>query len=211
MIQAGRFRRRRPGFTLVEILVVFCLTAIVLSLLYDAFFVGSIRNWLVARKVEGQMAIRILLTKLRLELKSAIGTVFIEKNGQMITIPLENQWVAHDDPNRLYFSQYEFDEETHTITYRKYGPRGPEGPPLEEREWLGGRSQIQNFLCIDTTENEQILFQYYRVMIEVTHYDVKTSTRKMETGEKRELITVQTTVYPRRVNMELRIEVPQDV
>lgn len=204
-------RKRRGGFTLVEMIVVFCLTAIVLTLLYDAFYTGAIRNWLVARKVEGQMAIRILLTRLRLELKSAIGTVFIEKNGQMMTIPLENQTTARDDPNRLYFSQYEFDEEKHSIVYRKFGPRGPEGPPIEERVWLGGRSEIQNFLCIDTTENEQILFQYYRVMIELTHYDVKTSQRKLESGEKRELITVQTTVYPRRVNMELRIEVPQDV
>ena len=83
-----------------------------------------------------------------------------------------------------------------------------------QKLWLGGNNQIMRFKCYDTGENERILFQYYRVIIELDHYEVKMkdAIAHVPTAEEiaRDSVHLTTTIYPRRVNMELRIEVPQE-
>jgi len=207
-------RRRSRAFTLAEILVVFLISAIVLNLFYDLHFGSMIRYWAVTRRLEGEQAVRILLTRIRQELRAAVGLVTIDKQGKQLTIPLRDPVKAMRDGQGnevplIYQSQYEFDPSEKTIIVRKLDASGT---VVEQRLWLGGRAMLENFLCMATSENDRILFQYYRVVIEVDYYDVKTSDRKklMRGQGASKLIHATCTVYPRFINQELRIEVPQE-
>ena len=207
-------RKRNRGFTLAEVLVVFLISAIVLALFYDMHFTAMIRYWAVTRRIEGEQAVRILLTRIRQELRAAVGLVTIDKQGKQLTIPLRDSFnVGKDEQGNevplIYQSQYEFNPAEKTIIYRKLDAQGN---VVEQRLWLGGRAMIENFLCMATSENDRILFQYYRVIIEVDYYDVKAKDRKkVMRGEARgKLIHATCTVYPRFINQELRIEVPQE-
>ena len=206
--------RGKRGFTLVEMLIVFLISAVVLGLIYDMHFTSMIRYWVVTRRIEGEQAVRILLTRIRQELRAAVGLVTIDKNGKQITIPLRDPNTLVEDSSgnktpKIYQSQYEFKPSDNTIVFRKLDAQGS---VEEERLWLGGRAMLENFLCMATSENDRILFQYYRVIIEVDYYDVKASERKkVLRGKSRgKLIHATCTVYPRFINQELRIEVPQE-
>jgi prepilin-type N-terminal cleavage/methylation domain-containing protein len=209
----SKARSGRRAFTLVEIVVVLILMGITLVILYQIFYQMAFRQLAVQKRAEGQMAVRILLVRLRHELKRAIGVVHIANQNQLIRIPLEDRSKKSDDQSRYYFMEYEFRKERNSIMVRRMD-RDPNNV-VSEYLWLGGQNQIMRFKCYDTGENERILFQYYRVIIEVDHYEVKmrdtlAAKAVSEEERKKEYVHLTTTVYPRRVNMELRIEVPQE-
>lgn len=202
--------RRRSGFTVMEITVVLILMGITLVILYQIYYGLAFRSVAVQKRAEGQMAVRILLMRLRHELKRAVGVVSIGKQNQLIQIWLEDPSKKRDDLDFHYFMEYEFVPEKSSIVVRRLNHDKKE---VESSLWLGGNNQILRFKCFDTGENERILFQYYRVIIEIDHYEVKMrDTAQGPTGgeEKKETVKLTTTIYPRRVNMELRIEVPQE-
>ena len=94
----------------------------------------------------------------------------VEKSNQLLRIPLEDRTRKLDDPERYYFSEYEYLPSSHDMMVRKLDR---EQHRLEERLWLGGNNQVFKFKCYDTGENERILFQYYRVIIDLEHYEIK--------------------------------------
>ncbi|MBI4866149.1 MAG: type II secretion system protein [Candidatus Wallbacteria bacterium] len=217
-----RVRRRVAGFTIVEMLFIMILMGIVMVLLYTVFGGTAIRVIGVAKRADGQEAVRILLHRIRQELKSAVGLVDIQNNGRSLIIPLEDRTRPPDDLRRFYFSQYDFDAEHKEIHYQKLNR--DRGGPLESRIWLGGQTHVLDFRAFSTSDNERILFQYYRVVVEIDHFDIKLKPNKTkeeleaEGGtvtdptkiNPRDVVHSTATVYPRRVNMELRIEVPQE-
>lgn len=201
---------RRRGFTAMEITVVLILMGITLVILYQIYYALAFRAVAVQKRAEGQMAVRILLMRLRHELKRAVGVVNIGKQNQLIQIWLEDPSKKRDDLDFHYFMEYEFMPEKNSIVVRRLNHDKKE---VESSLWLGGNNQILRFKCFDTGENERILFQYYRVIIEIDHYEVKMRDTAQSTPggeEKKETVKLTTTIYPRRVNMELRIEVPQE-
>ena len=201
---------RRRAFTVVEMVVVLILMGITLVILYQIFFAIMFRENIVAKRAEGQMSVRTLLVRLRLELKRAIAVVHISKQNQLIQIPLADNSRKIDDLDHFYFMEYEYMPEQHSIVKRQLDH---DKKVVSEQLWLGGDNQIERFKCYDTGENERILFQYYRVIVEVDHYEMKMKDAVKPTGadvEAKEAVRLTTTVYPRRVNMELRIEVPQE-
>lgn len=206
-----RSAARRRGFTVLEITVVLILMGITLMILYQIFYSMMFRTVAVQKRAEGQMAVRILLVRLRHELKRAVGVVSIGKQNQLIQIWLEDPSKKREDLDFHYFMEYEFQPEKKSIIVRRLNHDKKE---VESSLWLGGDNQIMRFKCYDTGENERILFQYYRVIIEIDHYEVKmresTATTPGGEEEKKETVKLTTTIYPRRVNMELRIEVPQE-
>ncbi len=208
-------RPRRRGFTLIEILIVFVLSAICLSVLYDMYYSGAIRVGFATRKVEGEIAVRILLARIRQELRHAVAPVVASSFGtSTLAIPLLDPSRGNDDPLRRYYSKYTFNREQQTILYEKWPMDSLDmGEPAERRIWLGGQTPVDKFQVRHTSENERILFQYYRVIVDVAYYDVKIKDFKQAAdgqGDPKNLIQLSTTVYPRRINQELRIEVPQD-
>jgi len=206
-----RVRKGLRGFTLVEFIVVLTLLGLTLIILYQIFYGMVWRTVAIQKRAEGQQAVRILLVRLRQELKRASEVVQIEKSNQLIRIPLENPAYKPSDPLRHYFTEYEHLPDKAEIVVRTLDR---EKKVVEERLWMGGLSQILRFKCYDTGPNERILFQYYRVIVELDHYEVKMSQVAPRQGrveeEKKDVVHLTTTVYPRRVNMELRIEVPQE-
>lgn len=206
----GPSMRRRRGFTLAEMLVVFLVSTIVLTLFYDLHFGSMIRYWAVTRRIEGEQAVRILLARIRQELRSTVGLAQIDKQGRQITIPLMDPSRRTEDGSpQFYYHQYEFDGVEKTIVFRKLDASSS---VISSSLWLGGRAMLENFLCMATSENDRILFQYYRVIIEVDYYDIKArDKRTLKPGERpAKLIHATCTVYPRRINQELRIDVPQE-
>lgn len=207
----GTGRPGSRGFTLMEIMVVLILMGITLVILYQIFFAMMFRTVAVQKRAEGQMAVRILLVRLRHELKRAVGVVNIGKQNQLIQIWLEDPSKKRDDLDFHYFMEYEFMPDKKSIVVRRLNH---DKKVVQEYLWLGGDNQIMKFKCYDTGENERILFQYYRVIVEIDHYEVKMREVVRQTAatdeEKKQYVKLTTTVYPRRVNMELRIEVPQE-
>jgi hypothetical protein len=210
-------RRRRLAHTLVEMLLVFALAAMTLVLLYQLYYTVSIRYAAVSRRVEGEMAVRILMTRIRQELRHAIRPVEISNFGvTTLAIPLLDPSGSDETPShpRLYYSKYTFDQEKRQILYERWPATSlDQGEPLQRRIWMGGETPVRELSVEHTGENERILFQYYRVIVRVAFFDVKIKkSRRQADGKKNSenLIHVSTTVYPRRVNQELRIEVPQE-
>lgn len=210
-------RRRRRAYTLVEMLLAFTLSSVCLVILYELYYGLMVRINAVNRRVEGEMAVRILMARLRQELRHSIRPVEIANFPETsLAIPLINPEGDDEDPSnpRLYFSKYIFDRDKNRITFEKWPGTGlDQGEPLERRIWMGGATPVHSFAIEHTGENERILFQYYRVIVKIAFYDVKIKDkgRRVDTeGEPTNLIHVSTTVYPRRINQELRIEVPQE-
>lgn len=206
----GLFKRR--GFTMAEMMVVMILMGITLVILYQIFYAMAYRQVAVQKRAEGQMAVRILLVRLRHELKRAVGVVTIGKQNQLIQIWLEDPSKKRDDLDFHYFMEYEYMPDKKSIVVRRLNY---DKKVVSESLWLGGDNQIMRFKCFDTGENERILFQYYRVIIEIDHYEVKmrdavSAAPSNGQEEKKDYVKLTTTIYPRRVNMELRIEVPQE-
>lgn len=201
---------RRRGFTIVEMVVVMILMGITLVILYEIYYGIAGRAQLFTKRAEGQMSVRILLVKMRYELKKAVQPVHIGKQNQMIEIMLSDQSRKPDDPDRFYFMEYEYMPESFSMVERR---KNHEKKVVDERLWLGGSNQIMRFKCYDTNENDRILYQFYRVVVELDHYEIKMRDAIHQPGaadEKKQSVRLTTTVYPRRVNMELRIEVPQE-
>ena len=206
--------KRKTGFTLVEMLVVFLISTVVLGLIFDLHHTGLLRFLGVRNRVEGEQAIRILLTRVRHELRSAIGLIRIDQDGRMFTIPLRDVDKTMDDGSGnqiplIYQMQYEFRPDDNKIMVRRLDAAGS---VISERPFLGGDVKIHSLFCMDTSENNRILFQYYRIILELEYYDVKLGRSKGQSGEgqNRKVIHTTCTVYPRFINQELRIEVPQD-
>jgi prepilin-type N-terminal cleavage/methylation domain-containing protein len=208
-----RWRAGARGYTLVEVTVVLILMGITLVILYTVFNQLMRRAIGIQKRSEGQLAVRTLLVRLRHELKRAISVVSIAKQNQLLQIPLEDTSRKKDDPARFYFKEYEFAQAQSSIIVRTLNV---DKKVVEESLWLGGENQILRFKCFDTGENARILFQYYRVILEIDHYELKMRDTNPGGGgtsqedRKKDVVHLTTTVYPRRVNMELRIEVPQE-
>jgi type II secretory pathway pseudopilin PulG len=203
-------RCARGAFTVVEMLVVIVMFSITLTILFTIFSQLLFRVQAVQMRAEGQQAVRLLLLRMRHELKRASTIVQIEKSNQLLRIPLQDPTRRPEDTEYDYFREYEYLPDRKEIVVRKLNR---DKKLVDEQLWLGGRNQIWKFKCYDTGENERILFQYYRVIIEVDHYEVTMSEvmkRTAAADQKTRVVHLTTTVYPRRVNMELRIEVPQE-
>lgn len=210
-------RASRRAHTLIEMLLVFALSSVCLGLLYQLFFSGRLRGAGVLRRIEGEQAVRILLARVRQELRHAVRPIHISQFGtSMFAIPLMDPAGSDDDPSnpRFYFSRYTFDRDKKQILFEKVAGLDPEsGDVLQSRIWMGGDTPVHDILVEHTSDNNRILFQYYRVIIRVSYYDIRIKDRGKtvdENGEPTNLIHVSTTVYPRRINHELRIEVPQE-
>lgn len=216
-----RPRPIRRGFTLVEILIVFGILAAALLAIFELNQILWKRITHARRRAEGEMAVRILMARLRQELRHASRPVTISNlDRQILAIPLVDATVEEgEDPSRPreYISEYEFRPEQKEIWYRKYSlaeysPEGG-GTPLEERLWLGGNTPVAEVSIEHTDEEKRILFQFYRVMVKISYYDLKfkkTQGQADSSEDTSRLLHAATTVYPRRINQELRIEVPQD-
>lgn len=200
----------------MEMLLVFILGSMTLVLLYQIYYTVVIRANAVSRRVEGEMAVRILMARIRQELRHAVSPVEISNFGvTTLAIPLLNPAGSDEDPNnpRLYLSRYTFDQEERRILYEKWPSNGmDQGEPLERRIWMGGETPVASLSVEHTNENERILFQYYRVIVRVSYFDVKIKDKgkTVDNENQGNRIHVSTTVYPRRINHELRIEVPQE-
>jgi type II secretory pathway pseudopilin PulG len=204
-------RASSRGYTVAEITIVLILMGITLVILFTVFNQLMKRGVGVQKRAEGQMAVRTLLVRLRHELKRAISVVTIAKQNQLLQIPLEDVSKKKDDPERFYFKEYEFAKEQSSIIVRHLNV---DKKVVEEHLWLGGGNEIVRFKCFDTGENARILFQYYRVILEIDHYELKMRDTNaggtVAADQRKDVVHLTTTVYPRRVNMELRIEVPQE-
>ena len=192
-------------------LVVFLISTIVLGLIFDLHRTGMMRFLGVSNRVQGEQAVRILLTRVRHELRSAIGLVRIDQNGRQFTIPLRDSSKTMDngagqEVPLVYQMQYEFNPDTNSVMMRRLDAAGS---LVTERLFLGGYMRVHSLFCMDTSENNRILFQYYRVILELEYYDIKLG-KKQNTGGDRKIIHTTCTVYPRFINQELRIEVPQE-
>lgn len=192
-------------------LVVFLISTIVLGLIFDLHHTGLMRFLGVSNRLQGEQAIRILLTRVRHELRSTIGLVRIDEHGRRFTIVLRDNSQTMDNGSGqevalVYQMQYEFDPDTNSIMMRRLDAAGS---LIRERPFLGGDVKIHSLFCMDTSENNRILFQYYRVILELEYYDIKLGKKK-NSGSDRKIIHTTCTVYPRFINQELRIEVPQE-
>ncbi len=215
--QLSPSRRSRKAYTLVEMLVVFFVTAITLGIIYEMYIGATLRALGVIRRVEGEGAVRVLLARMRQELRHAIRPVEISNFGTTsIAIPLMDPTGSEEDPQhpKRYFSRYTFDKDERQILYERIGGLTAEdGDVLARRIWMGGDTPIHSLTIEHTSDNERILFQYYRVILKISFFDhkIKNQGRRADSGSEPEnLIHVSTTVYPRRINQELRIEVPQE-
>lgn len=203
--------KKKKAFTLIEMLVVFLISTIVLGLIFDLHHTGLMRFLGVSNRIEGEQAVRILLTRIRHELRSAIGLIRIDQNGQQFTIPLRDNEKTMDNGSGqevplIYQMQYQFDSDSNSVQIRRLDAAGS---IVWERPFLGGDMKLHSLFCMDTSENNRILFQYYRVILELEYYDIKLA-KKANTGGNRKIIHTTCTVYPRFINQELRIEVPQE-
>lgn len=203
--------KNKKAFTLIEMLVVFLISTMVLGLIFDLHHTGVMRFLGVSNRIEGEQAVRILLTRIRHELRSAIGLIRIDQNGQQFTIPLRDNEKTMDNGSGqevplIYQMQYQFDADSNTVQIRRLDAAGS---IVWERPFLGGDMKLHSLFCMDTSENNRILFQYYRVILELEYYDIKLA-QKANTGANRKIIHTTCTVYPRFINQELRIEVPQE-
>ena len=193
-------------------LVVFLISTIVLGLIFDLHHTGLMRYMGVSNRVQGEQAVRILLTRVRHELRSAIGLVRIDQNGRHSTMLLLDSSKTMDngagqEVPLVYQMQYEFNPDTNSVMMRRLDAAGS---LVTERPFLGGDMKVHSLFCMDTSENNRILFQYYRVILELEYYDIKLGRKKKDSGGDRKIIHTTCTVYPRFINQELRIEVPQE-
>lgn len=208
-------RRTVRAYTLIEMLVVFVVASIALTILFDMWHSGALRIAGVSRRIEGEAAVRILLARIRQELRHSIAPATSSSFGESsLEIPLVDPTKDPEDPARRFVSKYIFRRDQREIVYERWPQESVGvGTPLERRLWLGGDTPVQEFSVEATGENERILFQYYRVIVKLSYFDQKirdTAKSADQGNQPQNLIHVSTTVFPRRINQELKIEVPQE-
>ena len=172
------------------------------------------------QKSRGQQAVRLLLTKLRQELKGAVKVYiptgprgandselgdhqFSETRNDILVIQMGRTNIRDYSG---YTVQYEFLRDKKAILYKEF-KNGNE--LLKERMFLGGNTQILGFHVRQTDKTEQILIQKHKVDVEIEYFD----TAKQGSGSRGQEMIIplraNLTVYPRPINMLLRIDVPQ--
>lgn len=211
---------RKFGFTLIELLIGFLLAMFILSVFYLMHGTYQVRLVKLIQKSRGQQAVRLLMTKLRQELKGAVKVYvptgprgsddssvgdhqFSEARNDILVIQMGRTNIR-DYPG--YTVQYEFLRDKKAILYKEF-KNGNE--LISERIFLGGNTQILGFHVRQTDKTEQILIQKHKVDVEIEYFD---TAKQVKTSSSHELIIplrANLTVYPRPINMLLRIDVPQ--
>ena len=108
-------------------------------------------------------------------------------------------------PKIVSKSKYEFDKKKGAIVFSEYENRNQ---LIRTGNFLGGNTQILGFSAHQTDMNEQILIQKFKVDIEIDYYD---TTKEGKSKNNKSIVhsKANLTVYPRHINMMLRIDVPQ--
>lgn len=210
---------RKRGFTLIEMLIAFALATFILSVFYMMYGTYSSRLTKVIQKSRGQQAVRLFLTKLRQELKGALEVyvpneppsgdalnlphVYTDPRNDVLIIVLGRSNI-HDYPG--YTIKYEYIKDKKAIRYSEYKNRNE---LIREGLFLGGLTQILGFHAQQTGKTEQILIQKHKVDVELEFFDLEKAGKKVD--DKRLILPMKATltVYPRPINMLLRIDVPQ--
>jgi Tfp pilus assembly protein PilV len=203
------FKNGRRAFTLIELLVSFAIAMFILSTFY--LMHSSYQNRLVKmiQKARGQQAVRLLLTKMRQELKSATKVEILENplspglNYSAVKIYMGATNIRRYEG---YAVQYAFDKEKSAIKFSEYEK---ENELIRDYYFLGGLTQIMDFYVHQTSLNEQILTQKHKVDVQVDYYDAVSNVKENNQEQLRPMMA-RLTVYPRATNMFLRIDVPQD-
>ena len=211
--------RRKRGFTLIEMLVSFFLATFILSVFYMMHGTYQSRLIKVIQKSRGQQAVRLFLTKLRQELKGALEVyvpnsppggnaldlphVYTEPRNDILVIVLGRSNI-HDYPG--FTIKYEYIQEKKAIKFAEYKNRNE---LIRQGLFLGGLTQILGFHAQQTDKTEQILIQKHKVDVELEYYDMEKRGKKA--SDKRLILPLKATltVFPRPINMLLRIDVPQ--
>jgi len=212
-------KRRRGGFTLIEMLIGFALATFILSVFYMMYGTYSSRLSKVIQKSRGQQAVRLFLTKIRQELKGALEVyvpnsppgpdaqdlphVYTEPRNDVLIIVMGRSNI-HDYPG--FTVKYEYLQDKKAIRFSEYKNRNE---LIREGLFLGGLTQILGFHAQQTGKTEQILIQKHKVDVELEFYDMEKAGKKV--GDKRLILPMKAnlTVFPRPINMLLRIDVPQ--
>ncbi|MCO4783562.1 MAG: prepilin-type N-terminal cleavage/methylation domain-containing protein [Candidatus Cloacimonetes bacterium] len=209
-------KRHKKGFTLIEMLISFFLAMSILSVFYFMHITYQNRLVKLMKKVKGQQAVRLFLTKLRQELKQSIE-IYVPTRPADSSVPYEWQGSPRRDVVVMFLGRsnlhdydgyaikYEYIEEEKSIRYSEYKNRTE---LIRQGTFLGGDTQILSFEVFPTDLNEQILMQKFQVYAQIGYYDI---TRK-EKKSKNELIVpkyAHLSVYPRTINTSLLIDVPQ--
>lgn len=213
-------KSRRSGFTLIELLIGFLLAMFILSVFYLMHGTYQVRLVKLIQKSRGQQAVRLLLTKLRQELKGAVKVYiptgprgsndaelgdhqFSETRNDILVIQMGR---TNTRDYSGYTVQYEFIRDKKAILYKEF-KNGNE--LLSERMFLGGSTQILGFHVRQTDKTEQILIQKHKVDVEIEYFDTAKQTKDSRGHEMIVPLRANLTVYPRPINMLLRIDVPQ--
>lgn len=213
-------RLQSKGFTLIELLVGFLLAMFILSAFYFMHGTYQVRLVKLIQKARGQQAVRLLMTKLRQELKGAVKVYIPTGPQDMSDGPIgDHQFggVRNDilviqmgRSNTRDFSgytvQYEYLREKKAILYKEF-KNGSE--LIKERLFLGGNTQILGFHVRQTDKTEQILIQKHKVDVELEYFDNAKIDKTLDGREMVVPLRANLTVYPRPINMLLRIDVPQ--
>jgi competence protein ComGF len=201
-------KNRVSGFTLIEFLIAFSLSMFILGVFYMMYGTYQGRLIKMIQKARGQQAVRLLLTKMRQELKTAVK---IEIPENTYTTGLPNScvkiYMGYSNLRDIdgYAMQYCLVKETGAIHYLEFAN---DSDVQKEANFLGGLTQIQNFYVHQSSLNEQIMTQKHRVDVEIDYYD----SVKTERGSDAKLyrpMSAKMSVYPRTTNMSLKIDVPQ--
>jgi len=201
-------------------LVAFLLATFIMGIFYMMHGTYQVRLIKVIQKSRGQQAVRLLMTKLRQELKAATSVyipssppspeyqdlpyVYTEPRNDVIII-LQGRSNLRDYPG--YTVKYEFIREKKAIRFSEYKNRNQ---LIRQGLFLGGLTQLLSFHAQQSDKTEQILIQKHKVYVEVEYYDIEKRGEKF--GDSRELVVplkASLTVYPRPINMLLKIDVPQ--
>ncbi|MBW7874959.1 MAG: type II secretion system protein [Candidatus Cloacimonetes bacterium] len=193
--------KKRGAFTLIEMLIAFAIAMFILSVFYLMY--GTYQNRLikVIQKSQGQQAVRLLSTKIRQELKSAIGVVIPESNTQTEAIRiLMGEQFGHQN----YSVEYSYVREKKAIAFVER-----DGDSIiRQGIFLGGQTQILGFYTGSNQVDQQILTQKHRIDITIEYFDT-VQTKTVEGKQEIRPMVALVTVYPRYTNMLLRIDVPQ--
>lgn len=220
-IKVGKFSKK-SGFTLIEMLIGFFLSMFILSVFYFMHGTYQIRLIKVIHKARGQQAVRLFMTKIRQELKGATK-IYIPK-GPKSADEQEFPYEWRESRSDVIFIQmgrtnirdypgftvmYEYVQDKKAIRFREFQRQGGRLVPLREGIFLGGNTQILGFHASQTDSREQILIQKHKVDIELEYFDIVKPGAKKDGHEMVIPLSSKLTVYPRPINMLLRIDVPQ--
>jgi hypothetical protein len=213
--------KKRKAFTLVEMLIGFLLAMCIMGVFYFMHGTYQYRLVRVMQKSQGQQAVRLFLTKLRQELKESLA-VYIPAggppSGDFANLPYDYTGPAndvillmlgrselHDHPD--YVIKYEYIKDKKAIRFSEYANKNQLlGTP---RLFLAGNNQILGFHAQQTGLNEQILTQKCRVDVEVEYFDTAKVKDYGQANKRVVPMKANLSVYPRAINMGLRIDVPQ--